>query len=178
MKNKETILKDWNKNGYVNIPFFTEEEISDIRKEGKRLLVERNPYWEKHGLEGSQPYRLPHTESVIFEKLIRDSSRNGIYNPQKFVNQWSTARQKYNDVLKQLYDPDELRLIDDFVREVRKTFKPRDLVNASNTASALSRIIQQTGRALVGIFGFKFANIQGLLAETGSFDRARDFVGQ
>ena len=33
MKNKETILKDWNKNGYVNIPFFTEEEISDIRKE-------------------------------------------------------------------------------------------------------------------------------------------------
>ena len=81
-----------------------------------------------------------------------------IFNPQKFVNQWSTGRQKYNDVLKQLYDPDELRLIDDFVREVRKTFKPRDLVNASNTASALSRIIQQTGRALVGIFGFKFAN--------------------
>jgi len=113
-----------------------------------------------------------------FEKLIRDSSRNGIFNPQKFVNQWSTARQKYNDVLKQLYDPDELRLIDDFVREVRKTFKPRDLVNASNTASALSRIIQQTGRALVGIFGFKFANIQGLLAARGAFDRARDVVGQ
>ena len=85
---------------------------------------------------------------------------------------------KYNDVLKQLYDPDELRLIDDFVREVRKTFKPRDLVNASNTASALSRIIQQTGRALIGIFGFKFANIQGLLAARGAFDRARDVVGE
>jgi hypothetical protein len=116
--------------------------------------------------------------TAAFEKLIRDSSRNGIFNPKRFVDQWSTARQKYNDVLKELYDPDELRLIDDFVREVRKTFKPRDLVNASNTASALSRIIQQTGRALVGIFGFKFANIQGLLAARGAFDRARDVVGE
>jgi len=116
--------------------------------------------------------------TASFEKLIRDSSRNGVFNPQKFVNQWSTARQKYNDVLKELYDPDELRLIDDFVREVRKTFKPKDLVNASNTASALSRTIQNVGRALVGIFGFKFANIQGLLAARTAFDRARDVVGE
>ena len=116
--------------------------------------------------------------TAAFEKLIRDSSRNGTFNPQRFVNQWSTARQKYNDVLKELYDPDELRLIDDFVREVRKTFKPKDLVNASNTASALSRTIQNVGRALVGIFGFKFANIQGLLAARTAFDRARDVVGE
>ena len=116
--------------------------------------------------------------TAAFEKLIRDSSRNGTFNPQRFVNQWSTARQKYNDVLKELYDPDELRLIDDFVREVRKTFKPKDLVNASNTASAMSRTIQNVGRALVGIFGFKFANIQGLLAARTAFDRARDVVGE
>jgi hypothetical protein len=116
--------------------------------------------------------------TASFEKLIRDSSRNGVFNPQKFVNQWSTARQKYNDVLKELYDPDELRLIDDFVREVRKTFKPTDLVNASNTASAMARIIQGVGRSLVGIFGFKFANIQGLLAARTAFDRARDVAGE
>ena len=116
--------------------------------------------------------------TAAFEKLIRDSSRNGIFNPQRFVNQWSTARQKYNDVLKELYDPDELRLIDEFVREVRKTFAPKDLVNASNTASALSRIIQGVGRSLVGIFGFKFANIQGLLAARTAFDRARDVAGE
>jgi hypothetical protein len=116
--------------------------------------------------------------TASFEKLIRDSSRNGVFNPQRFVNQWSTARQKYNDVLKELYDPDELRLIDDFVREVRKTFTPRDLVNASNTASAMSRTIQNVGRALVGIFGFKFANIQGLLAARTAFDRARDVAGE
>ena len=66
----------------------------------------------------------------------------------------------------------------EFVTEVEKTFKPRDLVNSSNTASAISRTIQQVGRALVGIFGFKFANIQGLLAARGAFDRARDIVSQ
>ncbi len=62
--------------------------------------------------------------------------------------------------------------------EVEKTFKPTDLVNASNTASAISRTIQQVGRALVGIFGFKFANIQGLLAARGAFDRSRDIISQ
>ena len=72
MKNKKTILKDWNQNGYVNISFFTKEQISDIKREGKRLLIERDSNWDKHGLEGSQPYRLPHTESVIFEKLMKD----------------------------------------------------------------------------------------------------------
>lgn len=115
--------------------------------------------------------------TASFEKLIRDSSRNGLFNSKRFVDLWSSSRQKYNDVLKELYDPDELRLIDDFVREVRKTFKG-EFTNPSNTASALSRIIQQTGRALVGIFGFKFANIQGLLAARGAFDRARDVAGE
>ena len=47
-----------------------------------------------------------------------------------------------------------------------------------NTASAISRTIQQVGRALVGIFGFKFANIQGLLAARTAFDRARDVAGE
>ena len=32
--------------------------------------------------------------------------------------------------------------------------------------------------SLPGIFGFKFANIQGLLAARGAFDRARDIVSQ
>ena len=52
------------------------------------------------------------------------------------------------------------------------------MVNASNTASALSRIIQQVGRGLGGIIGFKLANIQGLLVFRGAFDRARDIVSQ
>jgi len=31
---------------------------------------------------------------------------------------------------------------------------------------------------LAGIFGFKFANIQGLLAARGAFDRSRDIISQ
>ena len=81
-------------------------------------------------------------------------------------------------MLKELFDDDEVKLMSEFVTEVEKTFKPTDLVNASNTASAISRTIQQVGRALVGIFGFKFANIQGLLAARGAFDRSRDIISQ
>ena len=114
----------------------------------------------------------------FFERLIRDSSRNAKFNPQQFANIFNTLKQRNKSLLKELFDEDEIKLMSEFVTEVEKTFKPRDLVNASNTASAISRTIQQVGRALVGIFGFKFANIQGLLAARGAFDRSRDIVSQ
>tara|TARA_R100001440_G_scaffold39968_1_gene59574 strand:+ start:982 stop:3354 length:2373 start_codon:yes stop_codon:yes gene_type:complete len=114
----------------------------------------------------------------FFERLIRDSSRNGKFNPKQFANIFNTLKQKNKDLLKELFDEDEIKLMTEFVTEVEKTFKPADLVNSSNTASAISRTIQQVGRALVGIFGFKFANIQGLLAARGAFDRSRDIVSQ
>jgi len=114
----------------------------------------------------------------FFERLIRDSSRNGKFNPNQFANNFNTIKQRNKDLLDELFDDDEIKLMSEFVTEVEKTFKPRDLVNSSNTASAISRTIQQVGRALVGIFGFKFANIQGLLAARGAFDRARDIVSQ
>tara|TARA_R110000744_G_scaffold130828_1_gene238573 strand:+ start:641 stop:2989 length:2349 start_codon:yes stop_codon:yes gene_type:complete len=116
--------------------------------------------------------------TAAFEKMIRDSSRNGVFNPQTFVNQYKTGRQKYNDVLKELYDPDELRLIDDFVKEVRKTFKPRDLVNASNTASGLQRVLSGIGRGLTGIIGFNIASINGLITSRVGYDRIKDLAGE
>tara|TARA_R110002012_G_scaffold137707_1_gene292672 strand:- start:731 stop:3133 length:2403 start_codon:yes stop_codon:yes gene_type:complete len=116
--------------------------------------------------------------TATWEKLVRDSSKNGKFNPQTFYNQWKTLQQKNKDLLDELFDGDEIKLIDEFVNEVEKTFKPKDLINASNTASAMSRIIQQVGRGLIGIFGFKFANIQGLLVARGGFDRARDIISQ
>ena len=114
----------------------------------------------------------------FFERLIRDSSRNGKFNPQQFANIFNTLKQRNKSLMKELFDDDEIKLMSEFVTEVEKTFKPKDLVNASNTASAISRTIQQVGRALVGIFGFKFANIQGLLAARGAFDRSRDIISQ
>ena len=113
-----------------------------------------------------------------WERLVRDSSKNGKFSPKTFSNNWKNLRQKNQDILDELYEPKELQLIDEFVDEVSKTFTPRDLLNASNTASALSRALQAVGRGLGGILGFKLGNIQGLLVFRNLFDRARDIISQ
>jgi hypothetical protein len=115
--------------------------------------------------------------TASWEKLVRDSSKNGKFSSKSFYNNWKTLKQKNKDLLEELFEPKEIKLIDEFADEVEKTFKG-SLVNASNTASAMSRIIQQVGRGLGGILGFKFANIQGLLVFRGAFDRARDIISQ
>lgn len=115
--------------------------------------------------------------TASWEKLVRDSSKNGKFSSQSFYNNWKTLKQKNKDLLDELFEPKEIKLIDEFADEIQKTFKG-SLVNASNTASAMSRIIQQVGRGLGGILGFKFANIQGLLVFRGAFDRARDIISQ
>src|SRR5210317_466746 len=115
--------------------------------------------------------------TASWEKLVRDSSKKGKFSSQSFYNNWKTLKQKNKDLLDELFEPKEIKLIDEFANEVKKTFKG-DLVNSSNTASAMSRIIQQIGRGLGGILGFKLANIQGLLVFRGAFDRARDIISQ
>jgi len=115
--------------------------------------------------------------TASWEKLVRDSSKNGKFSSQSFYNNWKTLKQKNKDLLEELFEPKEIKLIDEFADEIEKTFKG-SLVNASNTASAMSRIIQQIGRGLGGILGFKLANIQGLLVFRGAFDRARDIISQ
>ena len=80
-----------------------------------------------------------------FERLIRDSSKNGKFNPQVFYNNWRTLSQKNKDLLDELYDLDEQKLINEFVDEVSRTFKPTDLLNSSSTASAFSRLMQADG---------------------------------
>ena len=71
-----------------------------------------------------------------------------------------------------------LQYKDDFVKEVRKTFKPRDLVNASNTASGLQRVLSGIGRGLTGIIGFNIASINGLITSRLGYDRIKDLAGE
>jgi len=113
-----------------------------------------------------------------FEKILRNSIQNGRFVPKKFHDQYKTIMKDHKDVMKELFADDELQLIDEFTNEVAKTFKGSDLVNHSNTASGLQRMVQQFGRGLFGIVGFKIANIQGLLAFRGLFDRTRDIYSQ
>ena len=70
----DNIINEWNEKGYVNIPnLFSQDEIKIIRKEGIRLLNERNPNWKQEGMEGSQPYKFPSHDSKIFSDLMVDS---------------------------------------------------------------------------------------------------------
>jgi hypothetical protein len=116
--------------------------------------------------------------TASFDKLISDSIKNGKFSPQSFVKQWGTASSKNKYLLDELFTQPEIKTIDTFVNEVKKTFVPKDLVNYSNTASALSKMVQQVGRGLAGIVGFKLGNIQGLLAARGAVDRFKDVYSQ
>jgi hypothetical protein len=113
-----------------------------------------------------------------FERLIRDSSKNGKFNPQSFSNNWKTLTQKNKNLLDELFDADEQQLINEFVNEVNKTFKPKDLINPATATNAIKSMVQQFGRGIAGIIGFKAANIQGILVARGGFDRARDIISQ
>ena len=115
--------------------------------------------------------------SGFFEKLVRDSIRNGKFNPEQFVKTWEYLKSNNPALLRELFDGDEIKLTDKFVTEVRKTFKPRDLVNVSNTASSLMRALNGVSRQLVGILGFNIFNIQGLLMARSLHDRLRDLAG-
>jgi hypothetical protein len=116
--------------------------------------------------------------TASFDKLISDSVKNGKFSPQSFVKQWETIGSKNKYLLDELFTQPEIKTIDTFVKEVKKTFVPKDLVNYSNTASALSKMVQQVGRGLAGIVGFKLGNIQGLLAARGAVDRFKDVYSQ
>ena len=113
----------------------------------------------------------------FFFKLVKDSTKNNRFSPETFVKQWESVMARDKALVKELFDDDEIKLIGEFVTQVRKTFKPKDLVNTSNTASALMRAINGVSRQLVGILGFKLASIQGLLAARTGFDRIRQLTG-
>jgi hypothetical protein len=130
---------------------------------------------------GQQAIQNPDFQSLrtaAFERLIRDSVVNGTFSPQRFVSIFNNASTKYKDLLNELFTQKEISLIEDFVKTVKKTFVPRDLANFSNTASALSRAANSVGRSVLGIVGFKLANIQGLLAARNFYDKALDFVSR
>ena len=132
------------------------------------------------GAQASTNLDFQALRTAAFDKLIRDSvqKQTGRFSPQAFVKQWETVSLKNKYLLDELFTQPEIKTIDTFVKEVRKTFVPKDLVNYSNTASALSKMVQQVGRGLAGIVGFKLGNIQGLLAARGAVDRFKDVYSQ
>ena len=116
--------------------------------------------------------------SGMIEKMFNDSIRNGKFNPTAMVRNFDYIFEKNPDFAKSLFDVKEIATLKKFVGEVRKTLRPQDLVNPSNTAAGISRVFQRGARQLVGIIGFKLANIQGLLLGRSAFDNAKDVFEQ
>ena len=116
--------------------------------------------------------------SGMIEKMFNDSIKGGRLNTQTLVKNFDTIFNKNPDIAKALFGKGEIRVLKEFVEEVRKTLKPADLVNPSNTAAGISRIFQRGARQLFGIVGFKLANIQGLLLARSAFDNAKDVFEQ
>ena len=116
--------------------------------------------------------------SGMIEKMFNDSIKGGRLNTQTLVKNFDFIFNKNPDIAKALFGKGEIRVLKEFVEEVRKTLKPTDLVNPSNTAAGLSRIFQRGARQLFGIVGFKLANIQGLLLARSAFDNAKDVFEQ
>lgn len=72
MYNDTKMLQTWNETGYISISVFSKSEVEEMKTEALRLFNERDPEWNKHGLEGSRPYLNPHEKSVVFDKIMRD----------------------------------------------------------------------------------------------------------
>jgi len=116
--------------------------------------------------------------SGMIEKMFNDSVKGGKLNTQTLVKNFDFIFNKNPDIANALFGRGEIKVLKDFVEEVRKTLKPADLVNPSNTAAGISRIFQRGARQLVGIIGFKLANIQGLLLGRSAYDNAKDVFEQ
>ena len=116
--------------------------------------------------------------SGMIEKMFNDSIKGGRLNTQSLVKNFDFIFNKNPDIAKALFGKGEIRVLKEFVEEVRKTLKPADLINPSNTAAGLSRVFQRGARQLFGIVGFKLANIQGLLLARSAFDNAKDVFEQ
>lgn len=114
----------------------------------------------------------------MVEKMFNDSIRNGKFNPAAMVRNFDFIFEKNPDFAKQLFDPTEITTLKNFVNEVRKTLKPADLVNPSNTAAGITRAFSRLARQGIGIIGLKLAGINGLLFGRSAYDNAKDVFEQ
>jgi len=116
--------------------------------------------------------------SGMIEKMFNDSIKNGRLNTNTLVNNFDFIFNKNPDIAKSLFGTQEIKVLKEFVEEVRKTLKPKDLVNPSNTAAGIARIFERGGRQFIGLVGLKLAGINGLLFGRSVYDATKDVFEQ
>ena len=100
------------------------------------------------------------------------------FSSEKFVDDFQKMQVQNPKLLTELFSKKEIQQLGKFVTEVKKTLRPKDLTSSTLVADGIVANIQQTLRGIVGIGGFNFAGIQGLLASKSAFDNVTDYYGK
>jgi len=100
------------------------------------------------------------------------------FSPEKFVDDFQKMQVQNPKLLTELFSKKEIQQLGKFVTEVKKTLRPKDLTSSTLVADGILANIQQTLRGVIGISGFNFAGIQGLLASRSAFDNVTDYYGK
>ena len=114
-----------------------------------------------------------------FNRIIGKSTGRDGFSVNKFLTNIDDAVSgKGRDIMKEIYSPEEIAQFKSFANAIEKTLTPKELLNPSGTASALSRLFQGTFEALAKIVGFNFAGMQGLIAAKIISARGRKVMTQ
>lgn len=116
---------------------------------------------------------------MIFNATGKSPGSNDVkFIPSKMVTDWEITLAKNPRLISELFNKKEIKQITEFVTQVKKTLKPKDLTSATVAADGIVANIQQTLRGLFGVAGFNVANIQGLLVSRSIFDNVSDAYGK
>jgi len=117
-------------------------------------------------------------QSVLERAFYNATKDGGKFIPSKLVKELDDMFKNNKEIMSELFRPDEIKTLKTWANVVRNTLQPMELANLSNTASVLSRTIQQAGRAAAGAAVLKSWGINAMLAARNAFDRVLDLVGQ
>jgi len=115
----------------------------------------------------------------MIEKMFNDSIRNAKLDTKSLVKNFDFIFNKNPDIAKSLFSTSEIKVLKEFVGDVRKTLKPSDLTNMEATSNAISRAIARMGRQGIGLLMYKLTgSINGLLFGRTAYDNAKDIFEQ
>ena len=116
--------------------------------------------------------------TAALERVMSNSIKNDKFLPATLVREFDEVFKNNKDFMKELFTAKEIKQLRGFVETVRKTTAPTDIMNMSNTASLMQRMVQQASRGFLGAIALKMGGINALLATRNAFDRAGELVIQ
>ena len=115
----------------------------------------------------------------MIEKMFNDSIKNAKLDTKSLVKNFDFIFNKSPDIAKSLFSTSEIKVLKEFVEEVRKTLKPSDLTSMEATSDGITRAISRMGRQGIGLLLYKLTgSINGLIFGRTAYDNAKDIFEQ